>query len=62
MSIDENTGLSCFAALQPVALCGACGKKLYEHSTPNMCEYRDDCPLRGSDWARYKRALDMRGV
>ncbi len=51
-----------FEPINPVGKCGGCGRDLYPHSTPNICDYRQDCPMHGERWLAYQQALKMRNV
>lgn len=54
--------LTTFEAIKPVGTCGACGRDLYPHSTPNICDYRQDCSMHGEPWKQYQLALKMRNT
>lgn len=56
------TDLTVFEPIKPIGKCGACGKDLYPHSTPNICDYRQDCPMHGDAWRGYQRMRDMQNA
>lgn len=54
--------LPTFDAVKAIAKCGACGKELFPHSTPNICDYREDCPMHGEAWMQYQSARRMQNA
>lgn len=48
--------LPVFDAVKAVGRCGLCGRELYPHSQPNICNYQDSCPMRGDRWMAYQAA------
>lgn len=60
MRTEMTETLPVFDAVKPIGKCGACGDMLYPHSTPNLCDYRRDCPIYGDNWMAYQAARRMR--
>ena len=54
--------LPVFEPIKAVGKCGACGKELYPHSSPGICDYRQDCPMHGERWQAYQQMLAMRNT
>lgn len=52
--------LQVFKAVKPIGKCEACGRDLYPHSTPNICDYRQDCSMHGEEWMQFQSFRRMR--
>lgn len=48
-----------FEPINPIGKCGACGRDLYPHSSPNICDYKENCPMHGERWLTYQAARRM---
>lgn len=42
-----------FETPKPIGKCGTCDRPLYKHSSPNICDYRQDCVLFGDEWKEF---------
>lgn len=51
--------LPIFEPPNAVGMCRVCGKTLYPHSTPNICGFKENCPMYGEQWQQYQYARSM---
>lgn len=56
--------LPVFEPVKPVGKCGIpdCARDLYPGSTPNICGFRQECPMNGEAWLQYQAARRMQNV